>query len=232
MKRERIMIGSIPALLWGESSDKIFIHVHGKMSRKEYAESFAIIAGKAGYQTLSFDLPEHGERSEDHSYRCDVWNGMKDLNTVADYVYEKWNHVSLFACSLGAYFSLNAYTDREFEMTMFQSPIADMRWLVEHMMMWFQVTEEQLKREKEIETPVDTLRWDYYCYILAHPVKKWHPGTHILYGSLDNLQSEKCITDFSARFDSKLTVSEGSEHPFMSDRDFGIVEEWIRKSIV
>ena len=41
--------------------EKVYIHVHGKMSRKEYAEAFAEIAEKKGYQTISFDLPEHGE---------------------------------------------------------------------------------------------------------------------------------------------------------------------------
>lgn len=231
MKQQRLTIEGIPAILWGEESNKIFIHVHGKMSRKEYAENFAIIAEKAGYQTLSFDLPEHGERTGNSSYRCDVWNGKKDLNIIADYAYKNWEKVSLFACSLGAYFSLNTYADRNFEITMFQSPIVDMRWLVEHMMLWSDVTESDLKKKGEIETPIDTLRWDYYSYIKEHPVTKWHSGTHILYGALDNLQAKECITDFARRFDSKLTISEGSEHPFMSERDFKIVEDWITKTL-
>lgn len=232
MKKQRLIIDGIPAILWGEDSDRIFIHVHGKLSRKEYAESFAVIAEREGYQTLSFDLPEHGERAEDHSCRCDVWNGIKDLNKIADYVYDKWKEVSLFACSLGAYFSLNAYADREFKITMFQSPIADMRWLVEHMMLWSQVTADRLKNEKEIETPIDTLRWDYYCYIIDHPITKWHVGTHILYGDLDNLQPRESINDFAKRFDARLTVSEGSEHPFMSERDFKVVEGWIENVLL
>jgi hypothetical protein len=77
--------------------------------------------------------------------------------------------VSLFACSLGAYFSLNTYADKCFEKCLFQSPIVDMKWLVEHMMLWSNVSEEQLKAEQEIETAVDTLRWDYYQYIISHP---------------------------------------------------------------
>ncbi len=44
MKKERLSIRGIPAILWGENSDKIYIYVHGKMSRKEYAEGFAEIA--------------------------------------------------------------------------------------------------------------------------------------------------------------------------------------------
>lgn len=123
-----IYIEGIPSILWGKPSSKLYIHVHGKMSKKEYAEQFAKIAESKGYQTLSFDLPEHGERT-DSTYRCDVWNGIHDLNVIADYAFAKWEIVSLFACSLGAYFSLNSYTDRKFEKCLFQSPIVDMKWL-------------------------------------------------------------------------------------------------------
>ncbi|MEG0457257.1 MAG: alpha/beta hydrolase, partial [Oscillospiraceae bacterium] len=76
MKIQHIKINNIPAIIWGEKSNKIYIHVHGKMSCKEYAEQFVKIAEKKGYQTLSFDLPEHGERRNDLNYRCDIWNGM------------------------------------------------------------------------------------------------------------------------------------------------------------
>lgn len=96
MKTKSILINNIPAIIWGEESDKVYIHVHGKMSSKEHAEQFAVIADKKGYQTLSFDLPEHGERSNNHYYRCDIWNGMQDLSEIADYVFPKWEIVSLF----------------------------------------------------------------------------------------------------------------------------------------
>ncbi|MDO4459166.1 MAG: alpha/beta hydrolase [Clostridia bacterium] len=225
MKKEKLFICGIPALIWGEKSDRVFIHVHGKMSCKDHAEAFAEIAESYGCQTLSFDLPEHGERT-DKEYRCDVWNGIRDLNNVADFAYASWESVSLFACSLGAYFALNTYTDREFDKILFQSPIVDMKWLVEHMMLWSGVTEEMLEREEEIDTPIDLLRWDYYNYIKTHPVTRWHKGTEILYGSLDNLQERESIDDFCSRFNAKLTVSEGSRHPFMEERDFSIVAKW------
>lgn len=230
MKKEKLSIDGISAILWGKSSDKISIHVHGKMSRKEYAEQFAEIAENIGYQTLSFDLPEHGERT-DHTYRCDVWNGMHDLNVMADYVFSRWNHVSLFACSLGAYFALNAYADRLFEKCLFQSPIVDMKWLVEHMMLWAGVTVKQLEEEKEIYTEIDPLRWDYYQYIQAHPVTKWPIPTSILYGGKDDLQPLESLQSFADKFQCRLTVSEKSEHPFMSPSDYSIVERWLYENI-
>lgn len=51
--KKKIKIGNIPAILWGESSDKIYIFVHGKMSNKESAQGFAEIAVKRGYQVSS-----------------------------------------------------------------------------------------------------------------------------------------------------------------------------------
>jgi len=230
MKKEVLWINDIPAILWGKTSEKIYIHVHGKMGRKENAEQFAEIAENKGYQTLSFDLPEHGERAN-NSYRCDVWNGMSDLNVIADYVFGKWNQVSLFAGSLGAYFALNAYADRPFDKCLFKSPIVDMKWLVEHMMMWSGVTEKQLEEEKEIVTNIDTLRWDYYQYIQTHPVTKWPISTSILYGGKDNLQPLESLQSFTDKFQCRLTVSEQSEHSFMNPCDYGIVEQWLLENI-
>jgi len=113
MITRRITVEGIPAIIWGERSDKVYLCVHGKMSSKEAAEYIALEAEKKGCQTISFDLPQHGERTAEER-RCDIWNGVRDLNTVADYVFANWKDVSLFACSLGAYFSLHAYKERTF----------------------------------------------------------------------------------------------------------------------
>lgn len=228
-EKQMISIEGIPAIVWGKPSRKIYIHVHGKMSRKEYAERFAEIAEEKGWQTVSFDLPEHGERMD--AARCDVWNGMHDLNVIADYVSEKWKKTALFACSLGAYFSLNAYGDRSFEKCLFQSPIADMKWLVEHMMLWSGVSEKQLEEKGEIATEIDTLRWDYYRYILSHPVTGWKFPTAILYGAKDSLQPIEAIRSFADRFGAELTVSQNSEHPFMAPEDKNIVDKWLYEHI-
>ena len=229
MKTQKFMLGDIPAILWGEDSNRVYVHVHGKMSRKEYAESFAAIAETKGYQTLSFDLPEHGERTD--SKRCDVWDGVSDLRTISDYAFANWERVSLYACSIGAYFSLNAYNTMPFEKALFQSPIVDMEWLVKNMMLWSGVTESELESKKEIPSPVDTLRWDYYQYIISHPITQWNIPTAILYGGKDNLQPEESVRAFAEKFGCSLTVSENSEHPFMAQSDAPIVENWLCRNI-
>lgn len=227
--QKRFDIDGVPAILWGEPSDRLYLFVHGKLSSKEAAASFAPIAAEKGWQTLSFDLAQHGERTDEA--KLDVFSGIHDLNVIADYAFPRWKRVSLYACSIGAYFSLQTYGDRPFEKALFQSPVVDMEYLVNQMMRWFSVTQAELKEKGVIDTPVDPLRWDYYQYILAHPTEKWPIPTCILYGGKDNLQSLEAIEAFSRRFQALLTVSPDSEHPFMAPGDGKIVENWLRENI-
>ena len=230
MKKVRIEINHIPALVWGEKSDKVYLCVHGKMSSKESAEGIARIAGKRGYQTISFDLPGHGERQNEEK-RCDIWNGIHDLNVIGDYVFANWKEVSLYACSLGAYFCLNAYNERNIQKCLFQSPILDMEYLIRQMMVWFATSEERLEREKEIDTPIDLMTWDYYQYVKVHPIQKWDIDTGILFAGKDDLQSLEIIKNFTNKHNCRLTVSENSEHPFMAEGDGVIVEQWLEDNI-
>lgn len=49
MITKKIRINNIPAIIWGQQSDKVYLFVHGKMSSKEAAEDFAKIAEQKGY---------------------------------------------------------------------------------------------------------------------------------------------------------------------------------------
>ena len=230
MTAQKRMLQDIPVILWGEPSDKIYIHVHGKMSCKESARVFAGIAAEKGYQTISFDLPMHGERT-DPARRCDIWNGVRDLKTVGDYVFSNWKEVSLYGCSLGAYFSLHAYGNRNFRKCLFQSPIVDMDYLIGQMMLWFGITEQRLREEREIETPIDLMTWDYYRYVKDNPITSWDVPTAILYGAKDTLQSRKAMEHFCDNYGCRLTVAEHSDHPFMDEQDGPIVTGWMRENI-
>lgn len=226
MKTTKFYIGKIPVIIWGMKSDKVYIYVHGKMSDKESAETFARIAENKGYQTISFDLPEHGER-KDENYRCDIWNSISDLHQISSYTFANWKSVSLFACSLGAYFSLQAYKDITFEKCFFLSPIVNMEYLIKNMFQWFHVTEEMLYAKREIPTPIDTLSWDYYQYVKKNPVTRWNSPTYILYGGKDNLQSLQVIENFAKSNPVALTISADSEHSFMGNGDDDVIKSWI-----
>lgn len=230
MTKTRVEIGGIPALIWGEPSDRVYLCVHGKLSSKEAAEELAKIAAERGYQTISFDLPQHGERKCEPQ-RCDIWNGIRDLQIIGEYVFRRWREVSLYACSLGAYFSLHAYPERVFRRCLFQSPILDMEYLIRQMFLWFDISEERLEREKEIDTPIDLMTWDYFRYVLEHPVARWNAPTNILYGGRDDLQSYTVIQQFAGRFGCSVTLAENSEHPFMAEEDVLVVERWLRENL-
>ena len=106
-----------------------------------------------------------------------------------------------------------------------------MEYLIHQMMMWFDVSEERLAREKEVDTPIDTMSWDYYQYVKAHPIQKWNIPTDILFGGKDNLQSLEVVKQFADKFQCSLTVAENSEHPFMGEGDAQIVSKWLKDNI-
>ena len=227
MNKQPIIIENIPAIIWGMPSKYVYIFVHGKQSKKEEAERFAEIAEDKDYQVISFDLPEHGERAGS-SYKCNVQNGVHDLQIIMAYVKQKWEHISLYACSLGAYFSLVAYKDSKFEKCIFLSPILDMEHLIDNMMKWFDVSEELLKEKQEIQTPIgETLSWPYYNYVIEHQIGKWENETYILYGSNDNLTERFIIDDFIKKNHANLEVLENGEHYFHTKEQLEYLDKWL-----
>ena len=177
MKIERIKINNIPSIIWGEKSSKVFIAVHGNMSNKE-DEVIKILADKVvskGYQLLSFDLPEHGERKEENKYLCKVQNCVKDLKQIIEYAKLNYEEINLWACSMGAYFSLLAYKDEDIKQGVFLSPVINMKVIIDNMMLWSNTTEEKLKEKQEIKTYFgQTLYWDYYKYVKDNPITNWN----------------------------------------------------------
>lgn len=221
---EHVNLAGIPALVWGERTGRAFLHVHGKCSCKEYAADFAAAAEAHGWQTVSFDLPGHGERAD---IPCDVWHGVADVAAMAEAVRSRWPRMALFACSLGAYFSLRALADKPPEGCLLQSPILDMGWLIERMMAQAGVTEAQLARAGRIDTPIDTLDWDYRQEVLAHPITRWEAPTAILRAERDQLQSLAVTEAFARRFGCRLDVAPGCDHPFMAPGDGAVVRAWL-----
>ena len=233
MKKMNLTIEGIPAILWGEPSDILFIAVHGNMSSKD-DDVIVIFAEEAigkGYQVLSFDLPEHGER-KGKDYACKVQNCVSDLTSIAAYAQTISSNISVFACSMGSYFSLLAYRGLPLEQCLFLSPILDMERIISNMMTWFNISKDRLEVEKEIETPIgQTLYWDYYCYVKSHPIDTWDIPTAILYGSDDNLSEFNVVSEFIKRYNCKLHVLEHGEHYFHTDEQLHYFRQWLRKSI-
>ena len=116
MITQEFTIEKMPALLWGEKSDKLIVAVHGNQSHKQDAP-LALLAQEAaplGYQVLSFDLPQHGERVYETDFimpdEC-----VNELKSMYSYAANHAEKISLFGCSMGAYFELLTFSDFEID---------------------------------------------------------------------------------------------------------------------
>ena len=235
MKIKKININNIPSIIWGEKSRKVFIAVHGNMSNKE-DEVIKILAEKvvnSGYQLLSFDLPEHGERKDNKDYLCKVQNCVEDLKLIIEYAKSNFSEVNLWACSMGAYFSMLAYKEEKINRCLFLSPVVNMKVIIDNIMLWSNTSEEELKEKQEIKTDFgQTLYWDYYKYVKDNPITSWNKDTYILYGNEDNMQDENIIKDFCRRFNSKMTILEKGEHYFHTEEQITFYKNWLNKNII
>lgn len=219
----------IPAILWGKQSENLLIAVHGNLSNKEDTV-ISMLAQKAiakGYQVLSFDLPTHGERL-DEKYACVPENCVSDLLSVYEYAKSFASDIHLFACSMGAYLSLLAYHNFDIKQSLFLSPIVNMERIIHNMMEGFQVNEERLKAEHEIQLPIgQKLEWNYYCYVKENPISfEWKVPTAILYGSDDNLSEWEEISAFAARYQATVQVLEHGEHYFHTEQQLQVFDQW------
>ena len=233
MNSELFSIKNIPAALWGEKSSRVIIAVHGNLSSKTDVpiETLSEVACPRGYQVLSFDLPEHGDR-KNLAPLCKIQPCIKDLSAILQYAKNTWNHISLFANSLGAYFSLLSYYDEAIEHAWFLSPVADLQRILQNMMSQFQISEEQLKRRQVIPTPAgQTLYWDDYCYVREHPISKWAAPTQILYGGQDEICEEDTILKFVKQFSCTLEIAANAEHYFHTPEQIQKLHHWLENSI-
>ncbi len=231
---KKTKIENIPSVIWGEQSKKLIIAVHGNMSHKEddVIKMLAEHASKKRYQVLSFDLPEHGDRKEDTAYLCKPQNCVSDLTKILNYAKQNYEEISLWACSMGAYFSLLAYANEELKECYFLSPVINMKVIIDNMMMWSNVTEEVLKEKQEIQTNFGpTLYYDYYEYVKEHPITNWNHKTSILYGDKDNMQEQELIEAFSQQFACQLTIIKEGEHYFHTKEQLDAYQKWLEECI-
>ena len=219
-------IEGIPAVLYGEPSDRVWLFVHGKCGCKEEARDFGALVCPRGWQVLGVDLPEHGSRKGERN-AFDPWHAVPELRTVMDYARSRWSRVALRANSIGAWFGMLAFQEMPPERALFVSPILDMEGLICRMMGWAGVTEEELQGRKTIETDFgETLSWRYYQYAREHPIDCWPCPTAILYAGRDNLTPREEAEAFARRFDCALTVMEEGEHWFHTPEQLAGLNRW------
>lgn len=184
-----------------------------------------------GYQVLSFDLPEHGDRKGKPEL-CKVQNCVADLISVLTFAKTQASEISVFACSMGAYFSLLAYKDVNLKQCLFLSPVVDMNRIINNMMLWFNITAEMLEKEQEISTPIDqVLYWDYYLHVTQNPISKWDKPTSILYGKNDELCEYGVVSTFAKLFNCSLEIADNATHYFHTEEQLKIYKAWLIKQV-
>ena len=226
---KKFLFHHIPAVLYGDNSEKLFLYIHGKMGSKEEAAHLAEIVYPMGYQVLSIDLPGHGERTGEME-RFVPWEVVPELQAVYANTQKRWKKISLYANSIGAYFSLLALRDAKLEKSLLVSPILDMEKLIRDMMGWAGVTQEQLKEAGEIPTAFgETLSWNYLTYAAEHRITEWDSPTAILYAGEDHLTSRQTVDDFAQRFGCTVTVMENGEHWFHTEEQMAVLDAWLQQ---
>ena len=156
------------------------------------------------------------------------WETGKEIRIAVKELKSKYENVILIANSIGAFFSMNAGIDEMIQKAYFISPIVDMDKLITDMMKWANITEQELELKGVIHTDLgEDLSWKYLSYVRSNLVE-WRVPTQILYGSKDHLMSLETITRFANKNYTTLTVMDGGEHWFHTDKQIAFLDNWIK----
>ena len=231
MNTQYLSIGDVPAVLYGDAARDVYLYLHGQCGYKEEAEPFAAFAARQGYQVLSIDLPEHGARKGQPTPLL-PWTVVPELRRIMAYLTDRWDSVSLYAGSIGAWLGLLAFADVPLRRCLFVSPVLDMEGLIRNMMTAAGVSESRLQQERTIPTDFgQTLSWEYLTYVRAHPITRWPHDTHILYAGRDTMTPRPTVDAFVSRFGCRLTVMDDGEHWFHTPEQLAALRQWERLAL-
>lgn len=198
---------------------ELVIYVHGKGGTTDEVEHYRPLFPDC--DVIGFDYKSQNP-----------WEAQKEFSDFYDWSSRGYNSVILVANSIGAFFAMNALSEKRISKALLISPVVNMEKLITNMMIWFHVTEDELYRRKEIDTDFgETLSWEYLCYVRKHPIR-WNIPSCILYGANDNLTARETIYEFAEQTGAVLTVMEDGEHWFHTDKQMNFLDDWIRKSIL
>ena len=198
---------------------RIIIYIHGKGGDADEANHYRPLF--TGSDVIGFDYTSQNP-----------WDAKNEFPRLFDSYSKAYDEVILIANSIGGFFAMSALAEKNIAKALFISPIVNMEKLIADMMLWANVTEDELQSKKEIPTAFgETLSWEYLCYVRKHPIK-WSIPTCILYGGKDHLTSRETISEFAEKQGADLTVMEDGEHWFHTNAQMQFLDDWIRRSIL
>lgn len=194
---------------------KAALYIHGKGGTAEEAAHFKPFFNE--YAVFGLD------------YKSSTpWETKEEILDAYEKLSKKYSAVSIIANSIGAYFAMNALSKKKIERAFFISPIVNMEKLIADMMLWANVSEQELQDKQEIVTPFgETLSWKYLCYVKENPIV-WTAATDILYAGKDNLTSYETISKFAEETHSSLKVMEDGEHWFHTEEQLAFLDNWLK----
>lgn len=196
-------------------SNKTVIYIHGKGGNIDEAEHYKTLFQNC--DIIGFDYKSQTP-----------WEAKEEFAGFFDKLSKQYKTVILVANSIGAYFAMNSLSDKRIEKAFFISPIVDMKKLIEDMMLYENISENELQRKGKINTSFgQTLSFKYLTYVRENPIN-WTIPTHILYGEKDNLTSKDTITEFAKKINATLTVMENGEHWFHTKEQMNFLDDWIK----
>ena len=197
---------------------RLVIYIHGKGGNAAEAKHYQSLFG--GSDVIGFDYQAKNP-----------WEAKCEFPNFYDWHSNGYDAVILVANSIGAYFAISSLAEKNISQALLISPIVNMEKLITDMMMWSNITEDELQSKKEITTEFgEILSWEYLCYVREHPIK-WHIPTCILYGGKDNMTSKETISGFADSSGATLTVMEDGEHWFHTEEQMKVLDDWIISSV-
>ena len=197
---------------------RVIIYIHGKGGSAEEANHYRPLF--PGSDVVGLDYTSQNP-----------WDAQDEFPRLFDSYSKGYDEVILIANSIGAFFAMSTLAEKSISKALFISPIVNMEKLIADMMLWANVTEDELQSKKEIPTAFgETLSWEYLCYVRRHPIV-WNIPTCILYGGKDHLTSRKTMSEFAEKQGAGLTVMEDGEHWFHTDAQMQFLDAWIRRSV-
>lgn len=197
-------------------SNMLVLYIHGKGGTAEEAEHYKPLFPDCCVVGLAYEAKT-------------PWEAAAEFPAAYEKLTAGYAHVLLIANSIGAYFSMCALPQEKVERAYFISPLVNMEKLIQTMMGWAQVSEEELQKKGTMETSFgETLSWEYLSYVRSHPLH-WTVPTRILYGGQDHLTDRETITTFANSQSAFLTVMEKGEHWFHTEEQMAFLDNWIMR---
>ena len=186
----------------------------------------------AGYQVLSIDLPEHGERKYGEEEICAVDSGAGAAN--GDKTLSKQMEANQFAGEQHWRILFNAgdgkrqyrkgavcFADCGYGTADFDNDAP------------VKATEAQRQEKGKIVTDFgQTLSWQYLCWIREHALQNWAIPMAVLYAGRDTMTDYETIETFAKKHAAKLTVYEQGEHRFHAPEQLEVLKNGERGNLL